>query len=284
MASTLQTSPPVSTMLRQDVYERLLERIGFEREPDPDLATLNAIYKFWSRDVGYDNVLKRIYIEEGHSGPFPVMDPSDFIENWMKHGTSGSCWPSSEALYGVLALAGYRPERTAGQMLECNDPMDPNHGAIIVHLDGKRMYVDPGVAAEQALELVPGKPNRTPSEAFGIWDEGDGHVWWRPGHSRRAIEVVMDLDKLSYEFFADRYEKTKEFSLFNTTLYVRRNRDDGILTYGRGNILRVDTQGELTAEPIDESEIPAFLIEQMGLSEEIVARVPLKDDEGAQFE
>lgn len=280
----IDTVAAVSTVLRQDVYERLLERMGYAAKPDADLDTLNAIYKFWSRKVGYDNVLKRIHIEEGHDGPFPVMDPNDFIENWMRHGTSGSCWPSSEAMYGVLALTGFRPERIAGQMLECNDPMDPNHGALIVHLEGKRFYVDPGVAAEVALELVTGQPNRTASDAFGIWDEGDGHVWWRPGHSRRAIEVVMDLDNLSYEFFADRYEKTKEFSLFNTTLYVRRNRDEGIVTMGRGNILRVDPTGELTAEPIDEKDAPAFLIEQMGLSEEIVARVPIRDQEGALFE
>lgn len=284
MATKLQSVPTVSTILRRNVYERLLERIGFSGDPEPNIETLNRIYKFWCRDVGYDNVLKRIYIDEGHTGPFPVMDPNDFLESWMKHGTSGSCWPSSEALYGVLALAGFVPERVAGQMLECNDPMDPNHGAIIVHLDGKRLYVDPGMAAEVALEIVPGKPNRTASKAFGIWDEGDGHIWWQPGHSRRAIEAVMDMENLSYDFFSHRYEKTKEFSLFNTTLYVRRNRDDGILTFGRGNVLRVDTQGELTAEPMDDKDVPAFLVEKMGLSEEIVARVPLVDEEGAKFE
>lgn len=283
MAAVFQTFPSVSTQLRRDVYERLLECIGFERDPGPDLATLNRIYKFWSRDIGYDNILKHIHVDERRSGAFAVMDPNMFIELWIKHGTSGSCWPSSEALYGVLAIAGFQPERIAGRMRECNDPMDPNHGAIIVHLDGKRLYVDPGVGAEEALELVPGKPNRTASAAFGIWDEGDGHVWWRPGHSRRAIQVVMDLDRLSYEFFADRYEKTKEYSLFNTALYVRRNRDDGILTYSCGTILRVDPQGILTAEPINDGDIPAFLIDQMGLSEEIAARVPIKDDEGAQF-
>ena len=284
MATAAAPLPIVSTVLRREVYERLMERMGFASDPEPTEETLNRIYKFWSRDVGYDNVLKRIYIAEGHEGPFPVMDPNDFIESWMQHGTSGSCWPSSEALYGVLVHAGFTPERVAGQMLECNDPMDPNHGALIVHLDGRRLYVDPGVAAEEALEIIPGQPNRTASKAFGIWDKGDGHVWWQPGHSRRAIEVVMDLRDLSYEFFADRYEKTKEFSLFNTALYIRRNRDDGILTFGRGNVLRVDTEGNLTAQPMDDARVPEFLVEHMGLSEEIAARVPLKDEEGAEFE
>jgi arylamine N-acetyltransferase len=284
MASLNPTTVSVTTALRQDIYEQVLDRFGFDRKPDPSIETLNAIYKAWCRRIGYDNALKRIYIEEQQTGPFPVMDPNDFLASWMQHGTSGSCWPSAEALFGVLELTGFMPERVAGQMLECNDPMNPNHGALIVHLDGRRFYVDPGIGAEEALELIDGQPSKTDNQAFGIWNDGDGHVWWRPGHSRRAIEIVMDLHRLSYDFFAYRYEKTKEFSLFNTTLYVRRNRDDGILTYGRGNILRVDPQGELTAEPIEPAAVPAFLIEQMGLSEEIVSRIPLKDEEGAKFE
>jgi arylamine N-acetyltransferase len=275
---------PVTPSLGRAVYEQAMEKLGFTDQPPATLDTLNAIYKSWCRRVGYDNALKRIYIEEGHSGPFPVMDPNDFLTRWMEDGTSGSCWPSGEALYGVLVHTGFTIERVAGQMLECNDPMNPNHGALRAHLNGRIYHVDPGVGSEEVLELIPGEATSTPSPAFGIWNTGDGHVWWRPGHSRRPIEIVMDLHNLSAEFFAYRYEKTKEFSLFNTTLYVRRNRDDGILTYGRGNILRVSPEGELTAEPIDIADIPGFLIEQMGLSERLVARIPLKDVEGAKFE
>lgn len=284
MATQADEVTAVETVLRRDVYERFMERAGYSTDPDPDLETLNNIYKFWCQNVGYDNVLKRIYFGENQSGPFPVMDPNDFMESWMKHGTSGSCWPSGEAMYGVLALAGFRPERVAGEMLECNDPMSPNHGGLAVHLDDKCYYVDPSMAAEEAMEWKPGTANRTSSKAYGVWDDGDGHIWWQPGHSRRAIEVVMDLRNLSYDFFSYRYEKTKEFSLFNTTLYVRRNRGDTILTLGRGNVLTVDNTGELTPEPIEPADAPAFLIEKMGLSEEIVERVPLEDEEGAKFE
>ncbi len=272
------------TLLRRDVYERVLERFGFDTIPDPSLETLNRLYKAWCRNVGYDNVLKRIYFGEGQTGPFPVMDPNDYLSTWMKHGTSGSCWPTGEAMFGLLELTGYDVERVAGQMLDCDDPMNPNHGSVMVHYDSRKFYVDPSIGAEQVLEIVDGTETRTDSKAFGIWCMGDGRVWWQPGHSRRAIEIALDLDQLSCNFFAYRYEKTKEFSLFNTTLYVRRNRDDGILTYGRGNILRVDPEGDFSAEPIEQSQLAAFLIEQMGLSEEIVSRVPLVDAEGANFE
>ncbi|MCF6301404.1 MAG: hypothetical protein L3J52_09865, partial [Proteobacteria bacterium] len=126
-------------------YEQFLERIGYSTRPEATLETLNRIYKSWCRKIGYDNVLKRIYFEENHDGPFPVMDPNDFLTTWMKHGTSGSCWPSGEALYSVLSLTGFKVERVAGQMLECNDPMNPNHGAMIVDFDGRILaQADPG--------------------------------------------------------------------------------------------------------------------------------------------
>lgn len=284
MATSARTACAAETVLKRDICEAVLESFGYSCMPEPTLDALNAIYKAWCRRVGYDNVLKRIYIETNATGPFPVMDPNDYLEAWMKHGTSGSCWPSSEALLGVLTHIGFHVERVAGQMLECNDPMNPNHGGLVVHLDGKRYHVDPSLGAEVALELIDGEATSTGSKAFGIWNTGDGHVWWRPGHSRRAIEIVFDLHNLSYDFFSYRYEKTKEFSLFNTTLYIRRNRDGEIITYGRGNILRVDTEGELTATPIEPKDTLPFLVEQMGLSEEIVSQVPLQDMEGAKFE
>ena len=280
---TMKTKLNLETALKESTFEKVMERFGYSEKPEPSLSTLNNIFKKWCRLVGYDNVLKRIHIEENHAGPFPVMNSNDFLENWMKHGTSGSCWPSSEALFGVLVHAGFCPERVAGQMLECNDPMDPNHGALIVHLEGAEYYTDPSIVSEEVLKLEKGIASKTRSKAFGIWNTGDGHVWWRPGHSRVAIEIETKLRELSNDFFSYRYEKTKEFSLFNTTLYVRRNCNDGIVTYGRGNILRVDTEGELTAEPIENKDMADFLINNMGLSEEIVARVPLQDVEGANF-
>jgi arylamine N-acetyltransferase len=284
MTAAMQLNIGIPPELRRDVYEQTMERLGFASPVKTTLEGLNQFYKAWCRSIGYDNVLKRIHIEEEHTGPFPVMDPNDFLTQWMRHGTSGSCWPSGEAMRGMLVHCGFEVERVAGQMLECNDPMNPNHGALRVWLDGLEYHVDPGIGAEDALPVIAERETATPSQAYGVWSSGDGHVWWRPGHSRRAIEVVMELRGLSGEFFANRYEMTKEFSLFNTTLYVRRNKDNGILTYGRGNVLRVDPEGVLTAEPIEQGSIPAFLVEQMGLSEEIVARVPLNDVEGAKFD
>ena len=270
--------------LTDENYENAIERFGFSSRPEPTLENLRKLYKAWCRNVGYDNILKRVYYARGETGPFPVMDPNDFVSTWLQHGTSGSCWPTAEALFNILLKAGYDVERVSSEMLNCGDPMRPNHGTCFVRIDGDTYVVDTGVVAEEPLQLIDGQETKTSSKAFGIWSKGDGRVWWRPGHSRQEIEIAMIDRNCSAEYFSYRYEKTKEFSLFNHSLYVRKNIDDGIVTYGRGNVIRIDPEGEMTVAPIDQKDLPALLIGEMGLSEEIVAQTPLQDEEGAQFD
>lgn len=272
----------LDTRVRQGLAERVFSRFGFAGIPDPTLANLNAIYKAWSRCVGYDNVQKRVYFANGGRGPFPLADPNDFLEAWIRHGTAGSCWVVAEAYYGLLRHAGYDARRVAGQMLDCDDPMKPNHGSVIVTIDDIEYAADPSMCGEEAIALLPGRKTAAASAAHGLWSEGDGNFWWRPGHSRRPIEYTTQFERCTYEFFVERYEKTKEFSLFNGVLYVRRNIDDGILSYGRGHALRVDARGELSAEPVEPRDVPELLVTKMGLSEEIVARIPA-DEGGPTF-
>jgi arylamine N-acetyltransferase len=275
--------PVDRTDLRAPIFERVLERFGFSGRPDPTRETLDEVVKQWSRLVGYDNVLKRIHIAEQHTGAFPSMDPNEFFTAWLKHGVAAGCWPSTEAMYGLLSLIGFRVSRLAGTMPEVPDPLLPAHAGLDVVVDGRTYRADPSLGAEAALELVDGVATRQASQAHGIWCEGDRIVRWRPGHMRSPLSTVMWLKDLSYAFYAYRNEATKAFSIFNYSLYVRKNQDDGVLTYGRGALVTVTPAGELSAAPVEPRHARELLVERFGLSEEIAARVPIVDDEGARF-
>ncbi|MEM8561855.1 MAG: arylamine N-acetyltransferase [Pseudomonadota bacterium] len=280
--SSARTENDQGTILDVAVAEQVLEHLGFSQLPSPTLENLHSVYKAWSRGVGYDNVQKRVYFAEGGTGPFPLADPNDFMRAFLKHGTGGSCWVVAEAYFGLLYHIGYDVRRVAGQMLNCDDPMKPNHGTVLVTLDGVDYASDPSMVGEEAIPLLRGQPSAAQSKVHGLWSTGDGNYWWRPGHSRVAIEYMTQFDPCSYSYFVERYEKTKEFSLFNAVLYVRRNHEGGIRTVGRGNLIHIDLEGNMTGEPIAEPELSELLVEQMGLSEEIVSRLP-PDDGGATF-
>lgn len=276
--------PVDRTDLRPAIFERVLERLGFSQRPDPTRETLDQIVQRWARQIGYDNVLKRIYIAEQQTGALPSMDPNDFFTAWLKHGVAAGCWPSTEAMYGLLFLLGFRVSRLAGTMPEVPDPLLPAHAGLDVALDDRTFRADPSLGAEAALELIDGVPTRQASAAHGIWCEGDRIVWWRPGHMRTPLSTVFWLRDLSPAFYAYRNEATKAFSIFNHSLYVRKNHADGVLTYGRGALVTVTPAGELSAAPVDPKDARELLVTRFGLSEEIAARVPIADDEGARFQ
>lgn len=280
--STNSTGDNYGTSLDRGLFEKLIERLGFSSVPEPSLQSLNKLYKAWTRNLGYDNVQKRIYFARGGNGPFPLANPNDFVTAFLQHGTSGSCWVVAESFFGLLFHVGFDVRRVAGQMLNCDDPLKPNHGTVIITINGIEYAADPSMCGEEAIALIDGQATSAESKLHGLWSVGNGNYWWRPGHSRVAIEYTTQFDPCSTEYFGERYEKTKEFSLFNTVLYARCNNNQGILTIGRGNLIRIDHDGTMSAEPIDVQSINRILVENMGMSEEIVSQIP-PDSDGATF-
>lgn len=274
---------PNWTELREDMVERVLEYIGFSNRPDPTIETLNEVLKQWSVHFGYDNVGKRIYLAENQTGAFPLMDPNDYFEWALKHGTGGGCWPSGEAAFGLIRRLGFDVERIAGTMPIVGDPLYPAHGGLDVHFGSRTFRAEPSLGSDSALELIDGTPTKQDHEAFGMWSNGDGNVWWRPGHSRTAIEITMKLKKLSSAFFYYRNEATKQFSIFNSSAYIRRTRNNGSLTYARGKLITIDENGEMSAVAVEPKDLKAVYVNSFGLSEEIADRMP-SDDEGVAFD
>ncbi|MEM8983963.1 MAG: arylamine N-acetyltransferase [Pseudomonadota bacterium] len=273
---------PDWTELRDETLERVLSHIGFSSRPEPTIATLNEIAKQWSRHFGYDNIAKRIYLEEKQTGAFPLMDPNDYFEFALAHGTGGGCWPSGEAAFGLLRRLGFDVERIAGTMLAVGDILFPAHGALNVYFGDRVFRMEPSLGADAALELIDGTATRHDTKAYGLWQNGDRQVWWQPGHTLNPVETTMTLSKLSSAFFYYRNEATKQFSIFNASAYIRRTRNDGSLTYAQGKLIEIDKYGEMTAAPVDPASLKSVLVEQFGLSEEIVDRLPV-DRDGVAF-
>ncbi len=129
----------------------ILEKLGLARHPSIDIAGLSLLYGRWCRNVPFDNLRKRLLYSGSASGPVPGHNSQDFFENWLAHGTGGTCWATSHALHDLLSELGFPTTRGAGTMLASPDVVGPNHGTAIVTLEDLRYIVDGSMLTELPL-------------------------------------------------------------------------------------------------------------------------------------
>lgn len=258
------------------LVERVLERLGLPRTPEPDLAGLTAVYRVWCRRVPFDNVWKRIHLAEGLPGPLPGDAPADFFATWLRHGTGGTCWAGNGALAALLAALGFHAERVLSTMRVAPD-LPPNHGSVCVAIDGARFLVDASMLFGEPLPLVPGGTTRVDHPAWGVTARPEGERWavrWRPMHVE-TLDCGIDALGATPAQFRERHEATRDWSPFNFALSARLDRDDGsVVGVGLGQRAEIDADGRWTLRPFAPDERPGFLIEMLGLSEEAATRLP----------
>lgn len=266
--------------LSLDLVERVLTRLDLRQQPTLDLAGLNLLYGAFSGHVPFDNVQKRIWFAGPQTAPLPGGDPSEFFNNFLKHGTGGTCWPINGSLYALLRAVGFEACRIVGSVVVHGYPQGANHGSVVVTLDGTRYLVDAWMASFNVLPLVPGLRTST---GDGIHDihavpTGKGfEIISYPGFDREhplPFRPEPEYDPVDHNFFLTRADRTRAVGFFNEALFICRHFRESILTLGRKNRIRVTANGTLTKSEVGGAERRRLLIEEFGLSEEIVEALP----------
>lgn len=275
---TSQTSP----LIASELVERVLSKLGFSERPPLNLAGLNVLFAAFCSGVPADNIRKRIWFAGDQTTPLPGGDPTDFFEYWLAHGTGGTCWPINGALYALLQSTGFDIRRIAGTMIVEGYAQVANHGSVLATHEGIDYLVDAQIAAFQALPLVPSKSSSTGEgihdiSAVPIGDRFE--VLWFTGHNREKpipFRTRPEYDRVDYAFFLHRYDRSKsdELSPFNHSLHICRHFTNFILTVGRKNKMTVAADGSFTKTEITDAERKRVLVDDLGLSEEIVEMLP----------
>lgn len=276
----MQNATPISSIrpLAPDHAERVLERLGLPRAPEPDLAGLDALYSAYCRRVPFDNVQKRVFLSRGGVGPMPGSVAEEFWTAWLTHGTGGTCWAGSGALGAMLASCGFTVYRTFATMAPGPHSKEPTHGTLVVDLDGERFLVDHSTTNGVALPL----DGRARDGALGgarivRSESGDTLLLWRPLHAPAEMPCRVDVIGVSDDAFRERHEATRGWGLFNPALYLRVARPEGIvgIFMGRRIVLRFD--GTMTARQLDAEGRVRALVEDAGISEEMARSVPVDE-------
>ncbi len=269
MTSQSETLPP-------ELLERVLRKLGFSDRPEPTLGSLTALYAAWCRRVPFDNVRKLIHMREGQTGPLPGDGPEDFFVAWLAHGTGGTCWAGNGGLYDLLTSLDYEASRGIATMVTSPD-VPPNHGTVLVDLDGVRYMVDASILHNQPLLLVDGQTTAIPHGAWGVearQQDGRWHIRWRPLHTPAGIDCRIEHVGASGETFSESYEATRAWSPFNYELNARLIRGDALVGVAFGQHVTLDAGGAVDREPISGEDRVRLLIEELGMSEEIARQLP----------
>ena len=254
--------------LSTNLLNRVLNQLGFSEPPAADAAVLQQLYASWCLHVPFDNVRKMIVLKSGNNRPLPGLDASEFFENWLKNGSGATCWPMANAWYELLSSLGYRVHRMAGYM---RDLGVINHGSVKVTIDGQDWLADASLLLNVILPL----DQRTiinDDPVYPVESEPDGasHLVWMltpPGSDYFCCRVQGD--PVDFSLFEERYEASRERSIFNQRLYARRNYP-GELVILWGNARFSKTASGLERRELSGEELCDALTRDIGISGSLV--------------
>ena len=262
------------------LVEQVLAKLGLKDRPTLDIAGLNTVYSAICGSIPFDNVQKRIWLASDRKKPATGGDPNEFFGNWLRHGTGGTCWPSNGGMYALARALGFQARRIAGSVIVPNYPQGANHGSVLVTLDGVEYVFDLTFGCFKTLPLVPGQvvstetgihnARVTPLDGVGF------ELFFSLGWSTEPLPFRREpqYDPVNHAFFVARYDRANRVGFFNDTLLVSRRFADSILTIGRGKKLLVTSDGTLTNTDLTPSQRDELLVQEVGLSEEVVSMIP----------
>jgi len=255
------------------LVERVLAKLGLSDPPGMNLGGLAEIYAAWCRGVPFDNVRKLIHLHEQIPGPLPGDDAEEFLEAWLAHGTGGTCWAGNGALQAVLASLGFAARRGYATMLAAPN-LPPNHGTVIVAIEGRDFLVDASILFHEPMSLENGA--RVDHPAWGVAmhsEDGKLHVRWRPFHM--TLECRIESVAATRDDFVGFHEATRSWGPFNYALSARLNQGDSVIGASFGQHAALDAKGVLSlVESPSAQERTALLVDRLGISEEMAARLP----------
>ena len=256
------------------LVERVLDRLEFSSTPDVSLIALGDLYQRWCRHVPFDNIRKLIHVRNGDRRPLPGDSPNEFFEAWLAHGTGATCWAGNGALCDLLVSLGYDARRAAATMMVAPG-IPPNHGSVIVHFGTDRHVVDASMLFVEPLPMRVGARVAHPAwgvEALSIEDKFA--IRWNALMRPDLLDCQYNLHDQTAAQFRAFHEATRTWSPFNFSLALNLVRGDGRIGAALEHRVEVDAHGRTSRTPFTAETRRAFLIDEVGISEDIVAQLP----------
>ncbi len=263
--------------MNRELANQVVAKLGLDGRPPGTLDGLSSLYRAWCENVPFDNVRKLIHLRSGEGGPLPGDDTEDFFTAWLQHGCGGTCWAGNGALHDLLRELGFDARRAVATMVAAPD-LPPNHGSVVVEIDGTDYIVDASILHGTPLPMIVGQESTIDHPAWGVlghWQDGAYSVRWRNFVTGGAgMECVFNSFGASRNEFAERHERTREWSPFNFGLTVNLVRGGARIGASWGRLYLMDSADEPAARDCDDDGRRRFLVEEVGMSQAIAEKLP----------
>ncbi len=260
--------------VQEALVDRVLGQLQIAR-PEPDLAGLRSVYGAWCRSVPFDNTLKLVHVAEGRPGPLPGSTAEAFFSDWLENGTGGTCWSGNGALHDLLASLGFEVERAIATMLRTPQAISPNHGSVIVALEGERWIADASILSGAPIAIpAPGTESNSDLLPRFEWLEGKPAVRWRMPSAPGGFLCRIDRIGAGFEEWDALHQRTARWSPFNYELHARLLRGEESIGISSGAKFAFAANGALSTARLEGEDRARFLVEELGISREIALLVP----------
>lgn len=267
---------PNTVPLEGVLVDRVLEGLGLAARPEPGFDGLALVYGAWCERVPFDNLRKLIHVSGGEAGPLAGDDVREFLEAWLRWGTGGTCWAGNGALCMLLSALGFDAVRGVATMMAAPD-IPPNHGTVVVRVDGRRWLCDASMLHGEPLLLDVDRETTIAHPARGLscaMRDGRWHVRWRPLHQAGGFDCRIEKLESDAVEFSERHEATRGWSPFNYEANARRNVGDRVVGLAFGQRVELRPDGSVDARPVDAAGRLRVLVEEVGIAPELAERVP----------
>ncbi len=262
--------------LSSELVEQILMKLGFSEQPPIDITGLTSLYRTWCQKIPFDNILKRVHLAAKDPSPLPGHDDTEFFQRWLHYGVGGLCWAGNAALYALLEALGFSCSLgTATMLTDAKQP--PNHGTVSVLLGDKQYLVDASMLHNTPLLLDPDQSSSIDHRGWGLTCSPHNQLWnirWRPLHMVDGCSCRIEEFSVSKETFRLLNEVTRTQSPFNDALYLRLNSQDCVIGISGGETVNFTASGEIITTPLSPESRLKWLVEKMGIREEIVSQIP----------
>lgn len=262
--------------LAPELVEQVLMKMGFSEPPSVDTAGLSNLYEAWCHKIPFDNIRKRIHLAENNPLPLPGHDDTEFYREWLRFGVGGTCWAGNAALSALLDALGFICKRGTATMLT-GSKQPPNHGTVFVQCGGDQFLLDASMLHNTPLLLTPNQPSAINHPAWGLTCFLLDHHWairWRPLHMLDGCTCRIEEFSVTRNSFRQLNEASRTNSPFNDSLYIRLNAEKSVMGISGATSVVFTPSGEVVKRFLSHDNKLKLLVENMGISEEILHKIP----------